>query len=313
MKSKILIQTVSLLGILLSPLAWGADKPASTTQPASTATSSTSTTATGTVLLLPFESVGSAPMPWAAEAMQQNLLAELARPRGVRPIVLETVSPQPITPERAVALGRQVGAAYVIFGSYQVVGVELRFTGQVLEVSTGQYQGALKATGATRDLFALEDELARQARTILPAPAPPSAAVAKAPAVTIPQVPQLAPPAIPNVQGPPDTYDGSDLQRAVQSGRLHITPPPEYYDDNYYNRSYWYTYSRPFYGYPYYATPYYYRPCVSYAPQCYRPVSCAVPAVSIRFIAGRGYGHTQGYVPMTVRSLPTSYATAIRR
>jgi TolB-like protein len=313
MNKRYWICATALLGIIAGTGPAGAASSAPATQPASATPPAAATVAhpatvahEQTVLLLPFDAVGTADMDWIAKAVQKDLLAELSRAHAIQPILPQAAPSEEVTPEQALALGRQAGATYVIFGSYQILNQELRITGQVLDVRTGEYQGSLKATGAMRDLFALEDDLARQAKKNLPAP--PALAQANAPAA-IPNAPAIAaPPAMPNFPAPGDTYEGSDLQRAVQSGQLPVNaPPPAYYDSNYYNRNYWYTYSTPFYGYPFYSA-YYYRPAI-FRPYCF-PVRrfCPTPRPSIRITPGRGYGHTQGYVPMTVHNPPPNHA-----
>jgi TolB-like protein len=307
------ICATALLGIMAGTGPAGAASSAPATQPASAMPPAAATVAhpatvahEQTVLLLPFDAVGTADMDWIAKAVQKDLLAELSRAHAIQPILPQAAPSEEVTPEQALALGRQAGATYVIFGSYQILNQELRITGQVLDVRTGEYQGSLKATGAMRDLFALEDDLARQARQILPQP--PRMAQANPPAPAAPPAPPAVQP--PNPPQPGNVYEGSDLQQAVQSGQLGVTPPPMYYDSNDYNRNYWYTYSTPSYGYPY-GYPYFFsRPIIVINPPFrhfhHRSFSCIVtrPDFSPHASPGRGQSHWQGHASTIVRSAP---------
>jgi hypothetical protein len=63
---------------------------------------------------------------------------------------------------------REHDAAAVVFGQAQLMGKEIRLTGQVVDAATGKSFGSLKATGPVEDLFRLEDTLTRQAVEALP-------------------------------------------------------------------------------------------------------------------------------------------------
>ncbi|HSZ58206.1 MAG TPA: hypothetical protein VK797_21255 [Tepidisphaeraceae bacterium] len=120
-----------------------------------------------TVLVLPFVPPAGANLDWAGKGIQQNLIAELSpNLRG------EAVSPAnlPATDDAATALkaGRENHAPVVIFGGTQLLGKQIRATGQVLDVNNAKLLGTLKATGSLDDLFRLEDRLAGQALQSLP-------------------------------------------------------------------------------------------------------------------------------------------------
>lgn len=119
------------------------------------------------VLLLPFSPVNQAEA-WIGQAVQQNLLNELGRTTLISPFTPPS-PPEPAVADIAAAqkAARNTDASYVVFGSYHVAEVGVRFTGQVLEVNTGRLVGSARATGPMRDLFALEDELAAQVRKVL--------------------------------------------------------------------------------------------------------------------------------------------------
>ncbi len=335
MKKGTWISAIAAVGALAMPLGYPANAAETAPAPApmQTPTSSAPTTqpssreASVKVLLLSLESTGSEQLNWIGKGVRDDLLAELARPMRPRatganatdiaalhPILLEEIPSGPITPQTARRLADDAGAAYVIFGTYQVLDQEVRLTAQVMDASTGQYVGAMKATGSLRDLFSLQDELARQAKAVLR-----PAAIAMTPHHNAP-VAEATPPALPPAPTPGATYGGSDLRTAVEAGHLAFNPPPAPYAAGYDTRSYWYSNSSGatgYYGYYYYPYSYYpscYRPPRAYCPVYIQPyIPSPVGYYPVTVIGSGGYGYfsgigsggmpanTQGYVRMTTR------------
>ena len=147
------------LGVLLvSPVA----RAESTTQPARATR----------VLILPLESINPAPEHlWIGPAVQQSLLAEFASIKSLQAVTLDT--PGPAKPNgfigvaKAISLGQDHDASFVLFGSYQTLDGNVRITAQVLNVDAEEIVGGLKVTGPTNDLFTLQDQLAEQARRVM--------------------------------------------------------------------------------------------------------------------------------------------------
>jgi TolB-like protein len=112
---------------------------------------------------------------WIGHAIAQNLQAELGHDRSVRVVGNITITPttQPIAgpanvdEDAAMRLAEKAGADVLILGSYQVVSTEVRVTGKVMDVRTRRSMGVLKGTASQRQLLALEDALAAQARAAL--------------------------------------------------------------------------------------------------------------------------------------------------
>lgn len=132
------------------------------TQPSQPADSNVS------VLLLPFAELDrNGGMDWVGPAVQQNLLNELTRQPRIVPKTAPAGAQSPVDLDGAQKAGETADTGLVIFGTYQATETELRLTGQVLETRTGKLLGSLKATGPIRDLFALEDDVAGQARRLI--------------------------------------------------------------------------------------------------------------------------------------------------
>ena len=135
------------------------------------------------VLVMPFVPVGDATrLEWVGQAVQQNMMTELARMRSLKVAAGPAgVANDADAVKRA---AREAGAAFVVFGNFQLVEPDLRITGEMIDVGTGQSIAGLKATGALRDLFDMEDTLAGQVRrTLMAAQAvtPPAGGVAPLP------------------------------------------------------------------------------------------------------------------------------------
>lgn len=235
--------------------------PAPATVPATTITADRAK-----VLVLPLTEISEGTKrEWIGRAMHQSMLAELARLHFVEPLTSNTkaAADSVSTAEVAAQTGADAGAAFVVFGSYQIVGDDLRVTGQIIDVATAKVAGGLKATGNVRDLFGVEDILAAQLKRELASAIEPTEArldvVANAP--TTQPAPGLAPigAAVPAGPAPQVTYEGSELQKALRAGASneqtlddsynkyrHGDPSPSYYPDYGYRTPYGYNY------YPYY-------------------------------------------------------------
>jgi TolB-like protein len=244
------------------------------------------------VLVLPFDAASS-DVQWAGKAVQQNLVAELSASRDISAIAGARAT---TSPEDAASIARPAGAQYAILGGVQANQGEMRVTGFVVDVKAAQTIGVLKATGGARDVFALQDQIAAQARAALPVPlvaqmvafesSPPPAEGA----VTRPATTTTAPAggyANRIERGIARIEQSGDRLRELEGEIDRLTarlrelerdndrsPPPylatRYYDDVYYD---------DYYPYPYFGS-YYYAPFVSFFPNNCRP-----------HVSHRGHGH----------------------
>jgi TolB-like protein len=185
------------------------------------------------VAIAPFSAIGdSAGGDWIGKAVQQNLIADLARVH-FRPT--ESASTE----------------GYVIRGSYQQSEQLIRFSGQLAEARSGRVVGGLSVTGSLKDMFALEDTLSNQAigqlRQLTASAAPVAAAAT-------PTVADLVQPAV--AYDEPTVGSFTDEYRApsnTYSDQYSASRDRQMYQYNYSNYFYY-----PYYGYGYYA-PYYPR------------------------------------------------------
>jgi TolB-like protein len=130
-------------------------------------TSDPATDSTGTILVFPFEMAPGATGQWIGRGAQQDLMTDLTQ--ATRSQIKGPAEPFPAR-DAATALkqAHELNATIVIFGQAQVVDLNVRLTGQVLEAATGRVLGAIKVTGPLTELFPLEDVLAREVFAALP-------------------------------------------------------------------------------------------------------------------------------------------------
>lgn len=214
------------------------------------------------VMVLPFEEISANPSQgWIGQAISQSIVAELSQLRMIAPAAGDR---QTSVADRALAAAQAGGADYVVLGGYQLLDPQLRITGQVIAVDSGEVIGGLKATGTVRDLFGMQDSLAAQTKRILRAAVEPTPADSSASPPASTDQPAAYRPV--ESSGPIriSTYEGSTLQQAVRSGGIHQTPPTAHDLPRYDNYAYGYGYAWPYPG-GYYGLPIYwgYPPPIS--------------------------------------------------
>jgi TolB-like protein len=168
------------------------------------------------MMVYPFSSIGDAgSQQWIGQAIQQSLLVQVSQPRALAWTIPAT-QPASATNDPATAAAK-AGAGLAVFGSFQISGENVRITGQVVHVASGQVIGALSATGAVRDLFKLEDTLGTQLRDVL---LPLQNDVADA-----------GPQQVPSYQSPDDTirYPSSDEDYSMPDNYPSYGGYPGYY------------------------------------------------------------------------------------
>ena len=198
-----------------------------------------------TIYLTPLNPIGEdGKTAWISQAVQQNVLNDLTRLQGVKPILAAA----PADHDAAVKAAKAAGAQFLLEGSYTLADPGIRITLQLFDLRTNAYIGAAKATGALKDLFALEDSIADQVKRLaqnqLRLLAPPAA----------PQ-PRLPPLAIPG-NGPVQVQFPWDRDKPFIANEIRKTLLDSDYEDSRYRKTYTYG---PYgnYGYAGYYTPYY--------------------------------------------------------
>ena len=121
--------------------------------------------------IVPFSNItGETGDAWIGIGIAETLVTGLQADPSFTVVGRELVSEAMAgLPERAagddtalLALGRRVGARWVVSGGYQHVGSQIRITARLVEVSTGTVARSAKVDGAVIDLFDLQDAIAAQ-------------------------------------------------------------------------------------------------------------------------------------------------------
>jgi TolB-like protein len=106
---------------------------------------------------------------WLATAIAETLATDLRRLRSVRVASWDRTRAMmrqiegASTPESRtsyVDLGRQMGADWIVTGSYQQAGGRLRITPQLLDVASGEIVAVGKTDGTWDEIFELQDRVA---------------------------------------------------------------------------------------------------------------------------------------------------------
>ena len=117
--------------------------------------------------ILDFEALaGAADVDWLGTGIAETLSADFARitavsvaSRGRVHQALRRAGDPLRDPAAAVAIGRDLGARWIIAGSYQQVGDRLRVTPKIIDTTSGDVIPAEKVDGHRDDLFDLQDRV----------------------------------------------------------------------------------------------------------------------------------------------------------
>ena len=136
-----------------------------------------------TVAIVPFTNLTEDPADdWIGAGIAESLTTGLPGRYAVisRARVSDTASEGggAAATDEALAVGRRLGAQYVVSGAYQRLGEVIRITGRFVDVATGVIIRSAKVDGALDDLFSLQDRVVAE----LSSPSPRAAAAAPPPA-----------------------------------------------------------------------------------------------------------------------------------
>ena len=144
---------------------------------------------TGTVAVIPFTNIsGNEADEWIGDGIAETVMADLESRAAFTVIVparVRAVSGGRGTEldETAVrALGRDLGAQWVVTGGYQRVGDQLRITARIADTATGVVARTLLADGALDEIFDLQDRIAAELATEAAATAVAGSAAPRMPA-----------------------------------------------------------------------------------------------------------------------------------
>jgi len=114
------------------------------------------------VAVLPFDSLGGGEeVSHFADAVQEQILTNLAQNANLKIVARATVMPYRDSPLPIVILGRQLGVAHLVMGSVQRAANRVRVTVQLMDARTGDSVWAETFDRELNDVLAIESELAK--------------------------------------------------------------------------------------------------------------------------------------------------------
>ncbi len=121
----------------------------------------------GLVAVMPFFNMSGAPTDaWIGSGIAETVTADLVRVGGLtiidREVVLDALRELNASEgeERlGLALGRQLGATWLLRGGYQRLGDQIQITARFVDVGTGDVVQTMNVDGAASGLFALQDQI----------------------------------------------------------------------------------------------------------------------------------------------------------
>jgi TolB-like protein len=113
------------------------------------------------LVVLPFANLsGTAENDYLVDGLITDIIASLSRLSALFVVAASTSFRFKGQPVDVADLGRQLGVRYAVEGSVQQAGEMLRVTVQLVEAETGRTIWSERFTGATGDVFELQDEIA---------------------------------------------------------------------------------------------------------------------------------------------------------
>ena len=113
------------------------------------------------LVVLPFANIsGTAENAYLVDGLVTDIIASLSRLSALFVVAASTSFRFKGEPVDVADLGRQLGVRYAVEGSVQQAGQMLRVTVQLVEAETGRTIWSERFTGASGDVFALQDEIA---------------------------------------------------------------------------------------------------------------------------------------------------------
>ncbi len=125
----------------------------------------------GTMAVLPFANLtGDPDHDWIRDGIAAALINDLQRRLAPRLDVLPrqqlgaALAPgeAPVAVPRVQEVGRNLGARWVVSGSYRRLGDRIAITGRLIEVASGEVTRGSRVEGPLEELFALQDRLASE-------------------------------------------------------------------------------------------------------------------------------------------------------
>jgi TolB-like protein/class 3 adenylate cyclase/Flp pilus assembly protein TadD len=180
-RGRAIIGTLAAASLVVACITWwfwpaaislsGVGKPASQTVALPTPTPTPTVAATASIshplaaprlsiVVLPFANLSNDPnQQYFADGITEDLTTDLSRISDMFVISRDSAFTYKDKPVKAKQIGRELGVRYVLEGSVQRSGNQLRINAQLIDAETDAHLWAERFDGDTGDLFALQDEI----------------------------------------------------------------------------------------------------------------------------------------------------------
>ncbi len=124
-----------------------------------------------TIAVLPFTNMdGDSRQDYFADGLTEDIITELSRVRELRVLARNTTFQFKGKSVDVRAVGRELGADYVLEGSVRTDGSQVRVTAQLIEVADGVHLWADKYNRKLEEIFTVQDEITEQIVGAVPSP-----------------------------------------------------------------------------------------------------------------------------------------------
>jgi len=123
----------------------------------------------GAIAVMDFRNLTRDPaVDWLGSGIGETVTADLRRVADLRIVARDAVAralgeraggTATVTEHEVATIGRALGARWLVWGGYQVLGPRVRITAQFSDVQSGEVVGAVKVDGALAEIFALQDRI----------------------------------------------------------------------------------------------------------------------------------------------------------
>jgi adenylate cyclase len=115
------------------------------------------------VAVLPFVNLSGDPKEeYFADGLTEDIITELSRFRELYVLARNTTYQYKGQAVDVPAVGRKLGVQYLLEGSVRRSGTQVRITGQLIDIQTGAHIWADRYDRSLRDIFLVQDEIARK-------------------------------------------------------------------------------------------------------------------------------------------------------